>query len=194
MQGALVNRTLTSMAQIGTVLGAMVLAGCVPGAYVYDLPPVPSYVGPYGLYTAPAPGYYGYSSYSTYYVDKHPRPVYYADRDRWRDDRWDGRRDDPRYDGRDRQHRGRDRNGGGGDHRGPDGPRGPGGPGAGPRGPAGPGAGPPADTPRVRPAPRTREPASEPGMNRRTTRGEPGARPPAPRGGKARPSEQREEN
>jgi hypothetical protein len=163
---------------------------------VYDLPPVPSYVAPYGAYAAPAPGYYGYSSYSTYYVDKYPRPVYYVDRDRdrRRDGHGDGRSHGPPYGDRDRHEPGHDRNRGGGEHREPAGPREPGGPGAGPREPRGSVAGPPADAPRVRPAPRVREPAGEPAMNGRTRRDERGARAPVPRGGRARPSEQREEN
>ena len=90
------NRRGTTPARIAFVAATFALAGCVPGAYVYEDAPVAYYGGGSAYYSSPAPAYYGYPGYygySGYYgypgrysYAPYPPRVVYVDHDHRGDD------------------------------------------------------------------------------------------------------------
>lgn len=78
------NRRRITPARIAFVLGTLTLAGCVPGAYVYEDAPAAYYGGGGGYYSSPAPAYYGYPGYYSY--APYPPRVVYVDHDHRGDD------------------------------------------------------------------------------------------------------------
>ena len=65
-------------------LGTLVLAGCVPNDFIYDLPQDRYYDSGGGYYSGVAPGYYGQPFYYGPHGD-YPR-IFYVDHDHDRDD------------------------------------------------------------------------------------------------------------
>ena len=84
------NRRGTTPARIAFVAATFTLAGCVPGAYVYEDAPVAYYGGGGAYYSSPRPAYYGYPGYYNYsgYYSYAPYPprVVYVDHDHRGDD------------------------------------------------------------------------------------------------------------
>lgn len=93
-----------SISRIAWAVGTLALAGCVPGAYVYDDSPTMYYGGGYGYYPPPN----GYYAYPGYYAPVYSRPrVVYVDHDHRGDDCRHESHRDPRPH-RDRGEQGRD--------------------------------------------------------------------------------------